>query len=118
MSTPSFWKGVFVSSGWAIFGQPLYVYNVAIAGKGTYNVIYVTTENDSVYTFDADGVNTMALWHDSFINPSKGITPIPGKDTGAKVCPFASIIGITGTPVIDPRQRDCLPGRGKERERQ
>ena len=80
MSTPSFWKGVFVSSGWAIFGQPLYVYNVAIAGKGTYNVIYVTTENDSVYAFDADGVNTMALWHDSFINPSKGITPIPGKD--------------------------------------
>jgi hypothetical protein len=71
MSTPSFWKGVFVSSGWAIFGQPLYVYNVAIAGKGTYNVIYVTTENDSVYAFDADGVNTMALWHDSFINQQR-----------------------------------------------
>jgi hypothetical protein len=85
-----------------IFGQPLYVYNVAIAGKGTYNVIYVTTENDSVYAFDADGVNTIALWHDSFINPGKGITPIPCKDTGATVCPFASIIGITGTPVIDP----------------
>ena len=29
-----------------IFGQPLYVYNVAISGKGTYNVIYVTTENE------------------------------------------------------------------------
>jgi len=85
-----------------IFGQPLYVYNVAIAGKGTYNVIYVTTENDSVYAFDADGVNTTALWYDSFINPSKGITPIPCADTGAKVCPFAGLIGITGTPVIDP----------------
>jgi hypothetical protein len=85
-----------------IFGQPLYVHNVAIAGKGTYNVIYVATENDSVYAFDADGVNTMALWHDSFINPGKGITPIPCKDTGAKVCPFHSIIGITGTPVVDP----------------
>jgi hypothetical protein len=45
-----------------IFGQPLYVYNVVVAGKGTYNVIYVATENDSVYPFDADGVivNTMA----------------------------------------------------------
>jgi hypothetical protein len=85
-----------------IFGQPLYVYNVAIPGKGTYNVIYVTTENDSVYAFDADGVETTALWHDSFINPSKGITPIPCADTGAKPCPFASVIGITGTPVIDP----------------
>jgi hypothetical protein len=61
----------------------------------------VATENDSVYPFDADGVNTMALWHDSFINPGKGVTPIPCKDTGAKVCPFASTIGITGTPVIN-----------------
>jgi hypothetical protein len=85
-----------------IFGQPLYVYNVAIPGKGTYNVIYVTTENDSVYAFDADGTNTTALWYDSFINPSKGITPIPCADTGANPCPFASVIGITGTPVIDP----------------
>lgn len=85
-----------------IFGQPLYVYNVAVVGKGTYNVIYVATENDSVYPFDADGVNTMPLWHNSFINPGKGVTPIPCKDTAAKVCPFASTIGITGTPVIIP----------------
>jgi hypothetical protein len=85
-----------------IFGQPLYVNNVAIPGKGTYNVIYVATENDSVYAFDADGVNTTPLWSDSFINPSKGITPIPCADTGAVPCPFASVIGITGTPVIDP----------------
>jgi hypothetical protein len=85
-----------------IFGQPLYVYNVAIPGKGTYNVIYVTTENDSVCAFDADGTNTTALWYDSFINPSKGITPIPCADTRANPCPFASVIGITGTPVIDP----------------
>jgi hypothetical protein len=85
-----------------IFGQPLYVYNVAISGKGTYNVIYVTTENDSVYAFDADGVETTALWHDRFIDPGKGITPIPCADTGANPCPFASVIGITGTPVIDP----------------
>jgi hypothetical protein len=85
-----------------IFAQPLYVYNVAIPGKGTYNVIYVATENDSVYAFDADGVNTTALWHDSFVDPSKGITPIPCADTGAVPCPFHSVIGITGTPVIDP----------------
>jgi hypothetical protein len=85
-----------------IFAQPLYVYNVAIAGKGTYNVVYVATENDSVYAFDADGVSQTALWHDSFIDPSKGITPIPCGDTGAVPCPFASnLVGITGTPVID-----------------
>src|SRR5580704_2730171 len=85
-----------------IFGQPLYVSNVVIPGKGTYHVIYVATENDSVYAFDADGVNPTALWSDSFINPTQGITPIPCADTGADPCPFASVIGITGTPVIDP----------------
>jgi len=85
-----------------IFGQPLYVDNVAILGKGTMNVTYVTTANDSVYAFDADGSVTIPLWHDSFINPSQGITPIPCADTGADPCPFASVIGITGTPVIDP----------------
>jgi hypothetical protein len=84
------------------FAQPLYVSNVVIPAKGTYNVVYVTTENDSVYAFDADGVETAALWYDSFINPSKGITPIPCADTGANPCPFTSVIGITGTPVIDP----------------
>jgi hypothetical protein len=84
-----------------VFAQPLYVYNVTISGKGTYNVVYVETENDSVYAFDADGVNTTALWYDSFIDPGKGITPIPCADTG-HACPFASVIGITGTPVIDP----------------
>jgi hypothetical protein len=85
-----------------IFGQPLYVYNVVIPGKGTYNVVYIVTENDSVYAFDADGVNTSALWYDSFIDPGQGVNPIPCADTGANPCPFASVIGITGTPVIDP----------------
>jgi hypothetical protein len=86
-----------------IFGQPLFVYSVAIAGKGTFNVVYVATENDSVYAFDADGVNSGPLWQDAFINPGKGITPIPCADTGSGTdCPFTSVIGVTGTPVIDP----------------
>ena len=38
-----------------VFAQPLYVSNVTISGKGTYNVVYIETENDSVYAFDADG---------------------------------------------------------------
>jgi hypothetical protein len=85
-----------------IFGQPLFVYNVTIPNKGTFNVVYVVTENDSVYAFDANGVNTGPLWQDVFINPSKGITPIPCKDTGSDPhCPYETVIGISGTPVID-----------------
>ena len=35
-----------------IFGQPLFVYNVSIPSQGKFNVVYVATENDSVYAFD------------------------------------------------------------------
>jgi hypothetical protein len=38
-----------------IFAEPLYVPNVSIPGQGTHNVIYVATENDSVYALDEDG---------------------------------------------------------------
>jgi len=83
-----------------IFAQPLYVPNVTIPGQGTHNVVYVATENDSLYAFDADGLTSTALWQDSFINPANGITPITcGSLTKCSIYP---IIGITATPVIDP----------------
>ena len=53
----------------AAYAQPLYVPNVSIPGQGTHNVVYVATENDSVYAFDADNPGP-ALWQTSFINPA------------------------------------------------
>jgi hypothetical protein len=79
----------------AIYGQPLYVPGLSING-GTHNVVYVATENDSVYAFDADGGGL--LWKRSFINPSAGITIIPQADVGSTIYPG---VGITSTPVID-----------------
>jgi Abnormal spindle-like microcephaly-assoc'd, ASPM-SPD-2-Hydin len=87
-----------------IYAQPLYVPNVSIPGQGVHNVVYVETENDSVYAFDADGLDSAPLWQVSLINPAEGITPVPcGTDGDSDIsCNVFPIYGITGTPVIDP----------------
>jgi hypothetical protein len=80
-----------------VYAQPLYIPRVAIPGKGVHNVLYVATEHDSVYAFDADGQPAEPLWHVSFLKD--GVTPVPARDTR---CPFiAPEVGITPTPVID-----------------
>src|SRR5271154_6370516 len=37
-----------------IDAEPLYLSSVAISGKGTHNIVYTVTENDTGYAFDAD----------------------------------------------------------------
>jgi Immunoglobulin domain/Immunoglobulin I-set domain/PQQ-like domain len=72
--------------------EPLYVSNVNVVG-GVHNVVYVVTENDSVYAFDAD---TFAqLWHVSLLGANESASDNRGC---GQVSP---IIGITSTPVID-----------------
>lgn len=82
-----------------VYAQPLYVSNVTILGAGTYNVIYVATENDSVFAFDADNLCTV-LWQDNFLNPVAGVTTVPSTDISTTA--ITPQVGITGTPVIDP----------------
>jgi hypothetical protein len=74
-----------------IYAQPLYVPNLTINGV-QHNVVFVATENDTVYAFDADGLSGSALWQNHVgtaveNNDPLGITPV---------------LGITATPVIDP----------------
>ncbi len=86
-----------------VFAQPLYVEGVNILNLGVHNVVYVATESDSVYAFDADnsGAGGGQLWQKSFIDPANGITTIPqGEVENGNDIPIQ--IGITPTPVIDP----------------
>ena len=84
-----------------VYTQPLYVAGVPIPDVGVRNVLYVATEHDSVYGFDADAArgSTAPLWKASFIDPNAGISTVPY--TAAASTDITPEIGITGTPVID-----------------
>jgi hypothetical protein len=81
--------------------QPLYLPNVNIPGQGIHNVIYVATEHDSMYAFDADGRSTTPLWQVSFIDPGAGITTVPQADVTLHCYDIGPEFGVSGTPVID-----------------
>ena len=81
-----------------VYAQPLYVPNVNINGT-LHNVVYVATEHDQVYAFDAN--SGQQLWQTGFIGTfgNKQILPVPSSDLGCN--DLVPEIGITSTPVID-----------------
>lgn len=81
-----------------VYAQPLYVPNVEINGA-SHNVVYVVTEHDQVYAFDAN--SGKQLWQVSFIGTfgTKQILPVSSNDVGCS--DLIPEIGITSTPVID-----------------
>lgn len=85
----------------AIVGQPLYVSQIMMNDGLVHNVVYVATQNNTVYAFDADsmqGNDANPIWS---VNLDDGGTPDPIADYGCTGTHYSEI-GIMGTPVIDP----------------
>ncbi len=90
--------GVFKVDG-AVYAQPLYLPAIEVPGKGKHDVLYVATEHDSVYAFDANRPGDPPLWKVNFLDKAKG-EKVVNEDEVA--CPFIRPeVGITSTPVID-----------------
>ncbi len=86
-----------------IYAQPLYMANVNIGNK-SHNVVFVATEHNTVYAFDADTLGP-ALWQ---VDVNAGGTPVNSNDIcaasgQANYCAdLIPEVGVTATPVIDP----------------
>ena len=94
----SFGKVGFLAVDGKVDAQPLVKRGVTIPGQGVHDVVYVATENDSVYAFDA--VTGATLWHAGPSSLIPGETPVPATDVNCTQ--VEPTIGITSTPVIDP----------------
>ena len=93
VNSTSFGKKAFLTTDGLVDAEPLYVSNLKIGGV-THNVVFVVTEHNSVYAFDADTFTQ--LWKVS-MTPS-GETSSDAVNGCGQVSPE---IGITSTPVID-----------------
>ena len=88
-----------------VYTQPLYVSGLVIPGQGTHDAVFVATEHNSVYAFDADsnaGSNGGLLWQTnlgmSALSNNHEFGDRYNNDNYTDIVPE---VGITGTPVID-----------------
>jgi hypothetical protein len=92
-----------------VSAQPLFVPGVTVPGRGAHNAVFVATEHNTVYAFDADtaGAAGGLLWSNNL--GTAAVTTIAGvftnQDFGSRYynayTDIVPEVGITGTPVID-----------------
>jgi len=92
VNSGTFGKLFILSADGLVDAEPLYVPDLTVGGS-THNVVFVVSENDTVYAFDADSGSS--LWQVTALE--SGESPSDNRGCG-QVTPK---IGITSTPVID-----------------
>ncbi|WP_376794921.1 hypothetical protein [Thermogemmatispora sp.] len=102
VNASTFGKRVTLAVDGQVYAQPLYVPSLPIQGRAR-NVVFVATEHDSVYAFDADATRPerALLWRTSFLG--RGAQVPTNHDVACN--DLVPEIGITGTPVIDAATR-------------
>jgi hypothetical protein len=93
VTAATFGKTRFFATDGRVDAQPLFLSAVPVPGAGARDVLYVATEHDSVYAFDAGSGST--LWQVSLLGAGETTSDTRGC---SQVTPE---IGITSTPVID-----------------
>jgi hypothetical protein len=107
VNTSSFGKLFSLPVDRTVYAQPLYVPGLTMSDGLVHNVLFVATENDSIYAFDADsngGANANPIWQVSLLTAAHGAgagaTSVPWEDSGSP--DVAPTVGVTGTPTINP----------------
>jgi len=104
VTTSTFGKVFSCQVDGAVYAQPLWMASLNIGG-GTHNVLFVATQHDGLYAFDADANPCVTYWHVSLIDTLHGgtgnETPIIWNDVGNCYGDIYPEVGVTGTPVID-----------------
>jgi hypothetical protein len=109
VNTSTFGKLFSCTVDGAVYAQPLWVANLTVNGAN-HNVVFVATEHDSLFAFDADSTPCVQLWNVSLIDTNHGANPgettVPSGTSGYLVGDgngdITPEVGVTGTPVIDP----------------
>src|ERR1700730_5761251 len=88
----------------ADYTEPLWVPALTVNGS-VHSVIFVATQHDSLYAFDADASPCQQLWHvnliDSVHGGTSGESSVTWSHVGSGYQDIYPEIGVVGTPVID-----------------
>jgi hypothetical protein len=105
VTTSSFGKLFSCAVDGAVYTQPLWMPGLSIAG-GMHNVIFVATQHDTIFAFDADASPCVTYWQQNLLDTPHGGTsgegPVVWEDVGYCYGDVYPEVGVTGTPVIDP----------------